>query len=395
MALSCRECGVVLRRRDYVPGRGRICPTCRTRQAQAGERRDVRRDLVWCLLVAAFVIIQLSSDGGPWRWTDVPVIAVLVPLLVVPHELGHAWACRMVGGHVMGIHLGMGRRARRRWFLGVPWRLRSVPVRGATYCNLLTPRDLRTRDWLVVAAGPGTHLFFGIAALAALLASDAPADAWFARDLAVAAGIGLVVNLWPSVEGDFTSDGLGLLRIPSLPREAKVPLLLTAYDWTHRDVEPGPDAARVAAEMRRLLRRSHLPPYGRAFLEATLAWCLLLDDGDLDEALELSLCASRRGSQLTLDPERPERSLSASHSLFPAVVGCATVLSGERRVGTKLIMLACAGIGDVRLEALYRCFAARGAAREGHARAFQWHLAAARRLDPRCPLLAAVSAETP
>lgn len=149
-----------------------------------------------------------------------PLFIAMVFAFTALHEAGHALAAAAVGMSVWRVHLGFGHLL-KKWKVGVvEVRLGTVPLGGAT---LVMPRQrhgLRTRFWLVIAAGPLVN-----AAMVALLwplQSATPSRAVAPIALAFGANVLLLLgSLLPikmsSALGVSETDGRQLLTIPFLP----------------------------------------------------------------------------------------------------------------------------------------------------------------------------------
>jgi hypothetical protein len=70
------------------------------------------------------------------------------------HEAGHALAARAVGFSVPRIELGAGRRVARWSWAGTRVTVHAFPTLGLTYLGSDSERHLRSRLWLITAAGP-------------------------------------------------------------------------------------------------------------------------------------------------------------------------------------------------------------------------------------------------
>ncbi|MGO9935303.1 MAG: site-2 protease family protein [Steroidobacteraceae bacterium] len=90
--------------------------------------------------------------------------AVIQPMLVILHELGHFLTARLLGLEPSLISLGVGPKLWGGKILGVPWRIHGWPTSGLTYVGSRSIRFLRLRVWLTVLMGPVTNiLLIGVA----------------------------------------------------------------------------------------------------------------------------------------------------------------------------------------------------------------------------------------
>lgn len=400
MALRCRVCDVEIPRPTYRPGSGRLCLECREQNDLAEDRIALRNTLGW-VLALAILVLAVALLGGDveeletvW-YLHVPVIAVFALLSVFPHELAHALAFRLLGGRAHLIEIGRGPRGRRRHFLGIDWRIRSVASTGVTFGNLLTPDRYRLRSWWVSAAGPGSHLVAIGAGAALAWKTDSGLLAWLARDFALANGIDLFQNLrprrWTSGHGEVRTDGAALLEIPRMDSREILWELACSYDAANQDVGVGPAARRALERLRRLRARDDLAPFGPAFLDAGIAWALLLagDAEGLPEAERRSASAWARAQELRLrTADLDELPLAEIFPAFGAIRGCALMETGSLEAGGRMVMGAMNHVEDRHLRALFVCFLVLGARRYGELRFAEDLHGFAKDLDRNCPLLA-------
>lgn len=405
MVLRCRSCDVEIPRRSYRPGSGRLCGDCREESALAEDRAELRKTIVWVLalaiLVLAAAVLGGDLEGLERVWyLHVPVIAAFALLSVFPHELAHALAFRVLGGHAHLIEIGRGPRGRRRRFLGLDWRIRSIASTGVTYGSLLSADRYRLRSWWVSAAGPGSHVLAIGAGVGVMSWTSSVVLAWIARDFVIANGIDLWQNLrptrWKSEHGEIRSDGAALLEIPRMDAREIQWELACSFDAAHQDYGVGPDAQRALGRLRRLRERDDLESFGPAFLDAGIAWCLLLlgDARGAAEAERRSAAAWEQARAQRLRTEDLEElALAEIFPTFEAIRGCALMETGSLEEGGRMVMNALKRLEDRYLEALFMCFLARGARRHGeHGFAKDLH-EAVKRLDRNCPLLARLEDE--
>lgn len=108
---------------------------------------------VWPLMLLAHALVfrygvTLGSLG------TVLLFPVLTLASVALHEAGHALAARALGFSVPRIDLGVGRRVARWTWAGTRVTLHAFPTLGFTFFGSDSERNLRSRMWLGVAAGP-------------------------------------------------------------------------------------------------------------------------------------------------------------------------------------------------------------------------------------------------
>ncbi len=111
--------------------------------------------IVGTLVGGSFSVLSMNKDYP----TGTIMIAALVfsPACVVIHELGHAWAASLLGGHVYNIQLGKPRTGMtpfRLSFFGYNWLLYAVPFCGLVRGQFVSTRHFRLRQCLFIAGGP-------------------------------------------------------------------------------------------------------------------------------------------------------------------------------------------------------------------------------------------------
>jgi hypothetical protein len=189
--------------------------------------------LVWTALGTAAVAVSATwpeerdpllaaSEQGPtivallvarlvgWVMLNGALLAVLLALLIVPHELGHVLGAWLAGLRVFLVQLGHGPLLGSVRFLGTTWQLRAFLDGGVTCTGHPDLRFFRRKLALMVLAGP---LMNGLL-LAAALWWRPPAE--------------LIDQLrrWP--------DEPGLLPLPVFVLANVVLLLLSLVPWRVR-----------------------------------------------------------------------------------------------------------------------------------------------------------------
>jgi Tfp pilus assembly protein PilF len=244
----------------------------------------------------------------PMLWGSMNALLMLwILVLCIPlHELGHAWAARLIGWKIDRIVLGTGRELAKFRFLGFPWELHLMFTSGgATFANYSPARPTFAKYASFIIAGPLAD--FLLAVLSILLTPDgspwrlAPlthgleplrALFWGNVFLFVTALIPRVVF---GVTGRTGNDGLLLWQLFTHPQSVLIKLRLynlhlrMAAEYNAGNL---PEARALANEA--LLEdpdNKHLHSFRKS---------LALEAGDIEAALSGSLVFSKR---LDLTPE--------------------------------------------------------------------------------------------
>jgi tetratricopeptide (TPR) repeat protein len=192
------------------------CPACATRL----RTRHARANL-WVIAVA-LALLPLMLMSGMKHGFDLVVVAFLMfsawlYLLVIPHELGHAVAARLVRAPAFAIQVGAEPWLLDRNLGGIRWRIGKYLGGGVTYHLPCDEGRLRARAIFIMLGGPLANLL--IAAVAFVLAWIAPPSSIYTLlwlTLGLASMYQLVLNLWPRKftlpAGEMLSDGANILR---------------------------------------------------------------------------------------------------------------------------------------------------------------------------------------
>jgi tetratricopeptide (TPR) repeat protein len=159
----CDKCGVAALQGETFATeklpfcrRTRYCPAC---YARLYRRIDIGVALFW-------VAIGLRAIGAAWTgghkvldsyagwWA---LLIAIQWLMVVPHELGHALAARLLGYQQIRILIGFGEPVFIFEFFGFEWMINRIPLGGLTLATLLSGTGLRWKQLAFVASGPAVN----------------------------------------------------------------------------------------------------------------------------------------------------------------------------------------------------------------------------------------------
>jgi hypothetical protein len=192
------------------------------------------RRLAWLLFgfvvlpVGLIALAYLSGTRpGAWALLNVLTFPLLILVVIVTHEAGHALAGRALGLSVPRVEVGMGPRVGRWRWRRTTIQLNTFPTGGMTHLSATRETGLRWRLWLATAAGPAvTASLLGVAWLVppsltlkrVLLQPEVVATRPAPRELlAFYAILILVGNLWPldlRRRAGRWNDGRQLLLLP-------------------------------------------------------------------------------------------------------------------------------------------------------------------------------------
>lgn len=348
-------------------------------------------------------------------------------LSIVVHELAHAAAAKLLGGTPYCILIGQGKPWAQFRFLGMRWIVRGPPQGGFTGFALHGTRWFRLRAWLVIAAGPLTHVLWIALALCVWQLAEGATSGWpriWLRSgsigFAVLQAILLAYNVWPrewpSQYGTNPSDGMHLLKIPrmsvaeleeQLAGHRSTQLYFDCWrafeshdhDQAHEYALQMPDSEKFRPVRELTLAIAEWPLRGvNASCERLAA---LLDDLEQDHELRPHVL-NAMGWFLTItgQPEVLERAEAMAREAldhdpndpgFVGTLGSVLVAKGELADGRRLLERA-RRVNPPFGRALNSCFLALADLQDGDHKGAAAHLGTAREIDPQCLLLGDVEA---
>jgi hypothetical protein len=429
-ASPCSECGVLPpegQSFDTIGGSAKsICTLCQS-------HRTERQTLAIMALVAAcvvFALIRCARDPKDhWLFINLVLVALLTPLSVALHELGHVLGAWLMRCQVFGVRLGRGSRLVHFETRGIEVRIGVLPIGGAVTVAPRSPRWLRPRMAFMVFMAPAVNL----ALIALGIWKIAPADHWLLEPwwsgfapwhaLIYANTVIALASLLPTPRLSSTqgpSDGNLIIHYLLGPRERlearcfdRIVMEADRLQSHHRFDEasallenalrnsPGPDArvrlthllGVVRLGERRHLEGIHLlstaldatkpQPTNRVFRGMTLnnlAWGHLIIGG-----AEHLVEADRRSSAAY--------AMLPDHAGTRSTRGSVLVEKGEIDQGLTLLRIAMKAAERDQSKACCASFIAIGEQRAGNETVARAMLAEARRLDPHCEVLARAERE--
>lgn len=169
------------------------------------------------------VVADLAREFSHAKLSVVFVLAFWGPLLAL-HELGHALVARLMGWQVTEIVIGFGRELLRFRVGSTRVRIRALPVEGYVVPSPNSTTRARSKQAAIYFGGPLTELLV-ILCIGEYLGWEGPSATDSVgrialHSLAVTAGLGAVMTLFPYRSGGNPSDGLGIMLSWLAPEES-------------------------------------------------------------------------------------------------------------------------------------------------------------------------------
>ncbi len=428
--LKCNGCGceseVEEAFRKFKPGLSGqpilLCPECWSKKYIAKSKQSYG---IIVLVLVGGLIIQYVNPSNDFSALMINFVLVYLFMLttVIPHELGHALAGRLLGYRVFRITIGYGRVLFSRKFLGWEWEFRPLPIGGVAVIATCSPRFYRLRHFVMLLAGPLVNvifivLLFWILPKGSSLTSYSSHGVAPALDFFLANAILLGINLWPrkitTAAGVTEDDGMALLTVPFIAREKVEERLAAYYFLASQELcrqkqyfqavslcEEGltlyPDAVLLRTQLG--IVYLSLNEYEKA--STTFAGLLAHKDIKLDQKMILlnniaytNLLSGK--NQLIEESNRYSEEAYKNIPWVPAVKGTrGAVLVEMGRVDEGLVLLREAFDAHFEPEgkALNAAHIALGEKRRGNIEEGIRYFNAARTLDPQCQLLNRVKEE--
>jgi DNA-directed RNA polymerase subunit RPC12/RpoP len=430
MAVKCTRCGseselekiFSRHKKSFSRTVEVLCPECASKRTLKDQQFAILVNCCWGLLGLVLVVFAPQHPLG-WLLLNLFTFYIASVLVVLPHELGHAFAARMLGFRVYSVSIGVGRKVWHGKLFGFEVIVNSLPTGGLTST---APRDLnrfRLRYFGVVGAGPLVNIF-----IALLIVAIVPAKKlWLWTELSSHfepvtifhyANLCLLAhNLWPHkvsrALGGVGSDGKQLLTIPFLKEEA-LHAVHAAYfvyessyryiagdingteEWVDRGLTVYPrdrnlllqqgtcflQRGRCSEARERyvwLLTWPAVTPVNRALLMNNLAYTNVLLNRD----------------DLLPEADRYSQEAMATLSAVPEIKGTRGIVLcalGRLEEGMPLLEFAFKNVKSIYSRAENACHIAMIESRRGNPTVAAEYLAIARKLNPNCLLISRAEA---
>jgi tetratricopeptide (TPR) repeat protein len=365
------------------------------------------------LLIGIAFVVQDPQEG--WLFLNLFFAGLTTLLMIIPHELGHAFAAKWLGNQVFRIVLGNGRILKTGKMFGFAYEIRQFPFLGLTYCFSKSSRWYRLKRFSIVVAGPVANLCFFLLALRipqsdnlihSLTRSPSPVG-W----LILANGWILAVNLLPYrlnlPDGKIPNDGLSLLMMPFLPKRAIEEILPLYYVFEGFEFLRNQKYAKAKSAYLQGLAQHPEYPLLRNGLgvvqlemgeveEARTIFAQLLDQSDATNKLFHALLQNNLAyAHLLVDrqgllEEADNLSAEAFRSFpwLPSITNTRAIVlveSGELDKGIALLKQAMEESEEFRGKAVNAAYLAIAEARKGKQESAKQYLVMARQFDENCP----------
>jgi tetratricopeptide (TPR) repeat protein len=157
------EQGFIKERKSFRSSFRTLCPTCWTRRRFALE--GWVQIAVLALGILGYLLLWLKPELDSGReLTTMFLINLFLILIILPHELGHAIAARLLGWRVFAVVVGLGKQVFKFRLFNIIFSFHWLPVGGITQVAPIDARWFRLKRFLIFLAGPAVN-----AAIAAII----------------------------------------------------------------------------------------------------------------------------------------------------------------------------------------------------------------------------------
>jgi len=408
------DAGFIKERRSFRSSQRTLCLACWS------QRRHAFEGWYQIAVIIGGIIGYILLWSNPWSvagrfLTVFFLVDLFLVLSIVPHELGHAIAGRLLGWRVFAIVIGVGKQVFKFRLFGIIFSFRWLPICGITQLAPMDTRWFRLKRFFVYLAGPAINA--SIAAAILLIWWDSWRDSGF-WGLPRPARICIWANLW------IMAANLWPFQSKILNRPSDGKQLLKTFSKGQKDAEEL-QAARFAIEA--MLRRDEymdnegarewcnkgLALFPQNLLLLNVSGVLCLDQHDFSRAREIFLQLLPRetkpngtryiilnniayadaligDSGLLPEADTYSKEAYAAVPWIPSITGTrGTVLvaMGQIEAGIKLLKESFERAWSPRSKAENACHLAMAYARLGNRNQADNYLKLAGQLDSQCRLI--------
>lgn len=172
MAVKCDRCGVETeisesffkKRKAFSSNIRTLCPLCQSKSEVS--------TLKWIFLsnfavggLGVIYLLLLPAEGIGWYLINLFFFEIFLALTILPHELGHAFAARLMGLRVFKLFIGFGQPIFTKNLFGFETEFRVIPLGGVTLAAHQDKNRFRLKQLGYIFAGPLVSLLLGLSVL--------------------------------------------------------------------------------------------------------------------------------------------------------------------------------------------------------------------------------------
>ena len=233
---QCEFCGKLISQNQSVKiwqksisGKNIVCcSNCYNKKTTGSYKTILALGVVpFCLGIS--LILYSPEEKIGWFLLNLCLMSFFSILMIIPHEFGHAFVAKTLGIYVLGVVIGTGKTVFVKRFWNMSWELKSIPIGGITIPLILDQLKYRRNQFLITLGGPFINLLI-IMILSQIYSANRLFLDIFNNQLAFAAAFffGNIIDLFYSllpiqvntITGKIRSDGLSLIMLPFLSKEA-------------------------------------------------------------------------------------------------------------------------------------------------------------------------------
>src|ERR1051326_2704493 len=161
MPFECDNCGATTEipetffkeRKSFRKTTRTLCPACWKRDKASIHAKLLDFQLAPGPIGLLFLLLMPHEPVG-WILMNLFLLQVLLIVLILPHEWGHAWAAKLADWYVYRIYIGFGETLVRRKILGFLTELHTIPVVGLVLAAPRSKKHFKVGQFFFVLAGP-------------------------------------------------------------------------------------------------------------------------------------------------------------------------------------------------------------------------------------------------
>jgi tetratricopeptide (TPR) repeat protein len=271
-----------------------ICPRCRMPKPKQGKAQFWNHSLFGMAMIGAIALLT-SPIKDPFHFmvSNIFILLLWLPFILVIHEAAHALAALAMGGKVYAFIIGQGDTIWRKRVGDCEFLVRSDLQNGHARFGFPLKDDIKRKYFIAISAPLLVHLLIGVLGFQ-FLSFDTTSQSYEILHSFVFANILMFVfNAIPRkfrIDGwEQASDGAALLKIVQGKHTTEEMQLvsLTNESIALLDSQQGEKAIAI---LEKVVAHPKLPQYGRGMVENNFSWILLMA-GQTKLALDHARCA--------------------------------------------------------------------------------------------------------